>query len=247
MARFVNRFIHGHLPTRYHCCSMGSASTDHCPLCQQLETQDHLYLCPQQHQWRADFLDQLTQHLTATQTEPMLQTAVCETLTDWLEDVRPRRHPTAITQHQHAIGFHLLHRGYICTEWTRRRIPMNPTWATHGHVTSSPSYGIPPTNSGPYETPPYTVLTTPSHATMTSKLQQSNSMRCKTNHSPKTGTTSTSHSLNDSHNHHIAYPTTSKPKHPSSCTASPKHSNEQPASPTHHQLLHPCQRRMNLN
>jgi hypothetical protein len=60
MARFVTRFISGHLPTRYHCCIMGSASTDHCLLCQQLETQDHLFLCPQQLQWRADFLDQLT-------------------------------------------------------------------------------------------------------------------------------------------------------------------------------------------
>jgi hypothetical protein len=78
MARFVTRFVHGHLPTRARCYITGSASTDHCPLCNQLETQDHLFLCPQQHQWRADFLDQLTQHLIATQTESTLQTAVCE-------------------------------------------------------------------------------------------------------------------------------------------------------------------------
>jgi hypothetical protein len=126
MARFVARFVHGHLPTRYRCCIMGSAPTDQCPLCNQLETQDHLFLCPQQHQWRADFLEQLSQHLIATQTEPTLQTAVCETMTDWLEDVRPRRRPTAITQHQHAIGFHLLHRGYICTDWTRRQEAHEP-------------------------------------------------------------------------------------------------------------------------
>jgi hypothetical protein len=47
--------------------------------------------------------------------------AVCETLTNWLEDVQPHHLPTAITQHQHAIGFHLLHRGYICTDWTHRQ------------------------------------------------------------------------------------------------------------------------------
>jgi hypothetical protein len=87
MARFVTHFIHGHLLTRYRCCIMGSASTDHCPLCNQLETQDHLFVCPQQHQWRVDFLEQLTQHLITTQTEPTLQTAVCETMTNWLEDV----------------------------------------------------------------------------------------------------------------------------------------------------------------
>jgi hypothetical protein len=65
-AQFVTRFIHGHLPTRARCYITGSASTDHCPLCQKLETQDHLSLCPQQQQWRADFLTQLTQHLIAT-------------------------------------------------------------------------------------------------------------------------------------------------------------------------------------
>jgi hypothetical protein len=48
--------------------------------------------------------------LIAAKTEPTLQAAVCETLTDWLEDVQPRCCLTAITQQQHAIGFCLLHR-----------------------------------------------------------------------------------------------------------------------------------------
>jgi hypothetical protein len=103
-------------------------------------------------------------------------------------------------------------------------------------------------NFGPYETQLYMARTMLSHATKTLKLQQSYSTSCKTMHSHKTETTSTSNSLNDSHNHHIAYATTSKPKHPSSCTTSPKHSNKpHTQSPTHHRLLHLCQRRMNLN
>jgi hypothetical protein len=87
------------------------------PICQQLETQDHICLCPQQHQWRVDFLTQLTQHLIATKTEPMLQATICKILTDWLDGAQPCC-PTAITLQQHASGFHLLHWGYICTDWT---------------------------------------------------------------------------------------------------------------------------------
>jgi hypothetical protein len=67
---------------------------------------------------------------------------------------------------------------------------------------------------GPYGTLYYMVLTTPSHATKTLKLQQSNSTRCKTKHSPKTNTISTSHSPNDSHNHHVTCTTTSQAQAP---------------------------------
>jgi hypothetical protein len=67
----------------------------------------------------------------------------------------------------------------------------------------------------------YMARTILSHATKTSKLQQPYSMSCKTKHSHKTNTTSTYHSPKDSPTHHVTYTTTSKPKHPSSCTALP--------------------------
>jgi hypothetical protein len=79
---------------------------------------------------------------------------------------------------------------------------------------------------GPCTTQLYMALTTLSLATKTSKLQQPYSMSCKTKHSHKTDTTSTSRSMNDSNTHHITSTTTSKPKQLSSYTALPKHSNK---------------------
>jgi hypothetical protein len=108
---------------------------------------------------------------------------------------------------------------------------MNLGQVRHGHATSSSSSGTPLMNFGLYETQPYMALTTLSHATKTSKLQQPYSTSCKTKHLHKTNTTSTSHSLNDSHTHHAAYTTTSKPKHPSSCTVLPKRSNKPHVEP----------------
>jgi hypothetical protein len=57
---------------------------------------------------------------TAKKTLPTLKTAICEILTDWLEGTQPH-HTTATTLHQHAVGFNLLHWGYLCTDWTHRQ------------------------------------------------------------------------------------------------------------------------------
>jgi hypothetical protein len=63
--------------------------------------------------------------LTTTKTEPTLQTSLCEILTDWREGAQPHR-TTVITLHQHSIGLHLLHWGYICMDWTRQQDAHKP-------------------------------------------------------------------------------------------------------------------------
>jgi hypothetical protein len=154
----------------------------------------------------------------------MLKHALCKILTDWLEDAQPCC-PTAITLHQHAIGFHLLHRGYIGTDWTADRMSMNPKQVMYGHATSSSSSGMPPMIFGPYAIQSYIPLTTLSHIIKTFELHQPYSTSCKTKHLHKTNTTSTSHSPNASHTHHTTYTTTFKPKQHSTIQASQQATN----------------------
>jgi hypothetical protein len=109
LERFSSRFAHGWLPTRTRMRIIGTAGNDECIWCHDTETQDHLFQCPHQSAWRAEFIERLDKYLTDSATEPTVKEVECTT--SWLN-----QSTCPCKCDQLRIGRHLLIRGYVANE-----------------------------------------------------------------------------------------------------------------------------------
>jgi hypothetical protein len=101
--------LHRLLPTADRLHKFKQQSHDRCKLCNQTETNDHLFQCPERGQWRAEFLVKLRKHLTSFRTAADIKTTIIANMTAWLNGEAG----TAEYSFQDRIGWRCFIRGFV--------------------------------------------------------------------------------------------------------------------------------------
>jgi hypothetical protein len=91
MLKFAAKLETGRLPTNSRLHLQRECSNDQCILCKQRETQAHLVQCSQCGDWRAAFLQCLSEHLTEEKTAADVWMLTAHALGDWMEGRDPTR------------------------------------------------------------------------------------------------------------------------------------------------------------
>ena len=114
MQRFITKFAMGWLPTGVREKRCGAPS-EACVLCSAPETLDHLLRCKHKHQWRAQFLNDISNHLKISNTAADVRTELLSGIDKWLQ-----AQPTDKGSPQTEIGWGLLLRGYLHKDYTHK-------------------------------------------------------------------------------------------------------------------------------
>jgi hypothetical protein len=89
---------------------------DQCMLCGRAETQAHLSRCPQRSEWRALFLNKLSDHLKWQRTAADIRVRIAQAVDKWLEGIEP-----TTDADQDAIGWEAFLRGHVTRSFTQQQ------------------------------------------------------------------------------------------------------------------------------
>ena len=118
---FIPKLCAGWLPTYYQ-LNKTEGLPDKCPLCEQSETTDHLFVCKLRHASRTKFFMRFQGLLIDLKTSPKIQKAMVDGIKGLIaRQVDPNNQPIQPTsnaaRHQDKIGWHHVFRGFIAQQW----------------------------------------------------------------------------------------------------------------------------------
>ena len=121
----ITKIMNGLLPTNAYLYKIKQRDTDTCPLCGELETEEHIFRCNHQSRilWRRATMKTLDKFFKSTKTNDNLSDTIRTCLTCWLDhgtvdsDNISRTHHSAIKA-QSSIGWIEMFRGHISQHWS---------------------------------------------------------------------------------------------------------------------------------
>ena len=138
MEQFLPKLCCSWLPTNYH-LKKREGIPDECPLCQQSETNEHLFVCPKRRAQRKLFIIQFQGLLIDLRTDPKIQKELIDGIKKMVRKTDETPHedhdnqpvskfPAALQQE--AIGWIHIYRGFLSTRWQEDQARYAATPAT---------------------------------------------------------------------------------------------------------------------
>ena len=121
------KLVHDQLPTQKHKSYSANWVSSKCRYCDQPETFEHLMKCsnPRAQTFRQHLPNAVLAHCNKYVVPRIFTSLLVQSLRDWLHDRTPftdietPTHFHTVIHSQSTIGWHLLARGFISTEWMR--------------------------------------------------------------------------------------------------------------------------------